>query len=147
MRTRPLIALAVLTLALSGCDSLSSLLGTENKTSDSLALTQAALTGKILSFTPDNAAGGIDNWEYYFRSGYVYGCNREATYQSTGWTVIDDQTVKVHFGNEWEQYKLVNSSGTLADGDLSGRFELSSSPGISMSGSFSQVTALSYCQM
>jgi hypothetical protein len=145
MRRLPMLALAAATLCLAGCDTVSDLLGEDDDVLDSSGVTQAALAGRILSFTPDVPAGGIPNWEYQFNAGSVRACNMEAEYQSTGWSVVDDRTVRVNFGSDWEQYRLVDRGGSLADGNLHGRFEYSSSPGVSMVGSFVQMPSLNWC--
>lgn len=142
MRRLPLLAVTTAALFLTGCDS-GILEGGDD--GDSPVLTQAALDGKILFFTPQPPTGDIPNWEYQFNAGSVRGCNMESEYQATGWTIIDDQTVRVHFGSQWEQYRLVNVTGSLVDFDLRGSFEYSSSPGVTMSGVFSQATQLVWC--
>jgi hypothetical protein len=140
--TRRLYMLITVTMVLSlpACDTLGDLYGGEDA-----SLSADALTGKVLAFTPDTPAGGVNRWEYRFDSGSVTGCNVEATYTSTGWSVVDDQTVRVNFGTQWEEYSLVDAAGTLEEGSLSGRFELDTSPGISMAGSFVQQSSTIYC--
>ena len=135
----PALALA---LVFSACDTVSELTGTD---SGSPTLTEAALRGKVLSFTPEDPTGGIRNWEYEFNAGEVKGCNVENVYHSTGWQVVDDHTVRVIFGGQWEQYELVSFQGSLSDGNLSGRFNYTSSPGVSMTGTFVQMSSTMWC--
>lgn len=109
------------------------------------AFTVASVNGMVLTFHPDVPTGGIDRWEYEFDATTVRGCNIERTYYATGWTLINDRTIRVQFGAQWEQYELVNYTGTAATGDLAGTFNYTSSPGVTMKGQFSQMTSTILC--
>ena len=107
--------------------------------------TAAGLQGAVLGLIPDSPVGGIDRWEYEFGTSTVKGCNIERTYNATSWTLVDSRTVKVFFGQQWEQYRLVNYTGTVAGGDLGGSFEYTSSPGVTMTGTIVQQTSTLFC--
>lgn len=112
-------------------------------------ITAADLTGKRLLFhnpDPDTDIGEHEWWEYTFDSGKAYGCNDVASYESTGWVISGENTIRVNFGNQYEQYTLTDVSGTLAGNDFGGKFHLTSSvPGNVADGTFSQITASQYC--
>ncbi|MFQ5537140.1 MAG: hypothetical protein ACE5GJ_06775 [Gemmatimonadota bacterium] len=103
------------------------------------------LPGTVLGFVPSEPVGGIDRWEYKFTGSGAIGCNIERSYQATSWELIDDRTVRVHFGGQWEQYRLVNYTGRVANGDLAGTFEYTSSPGVSMTGQLFQQSSTIFC--
>ena len=69
----------------------------------------------------------------------------ERTYQATSWNLVDERTVRVYFGSQWEQYRLVNYNGTVATGDLAGTFEYTSSPGVTMTGTIVQQSSTIFC--
>lgn len=144
MRRRTLVMCLGTVFVLAGC-SLSDLVSS-NK-SAALNLTSSALTGKVLSFTnpsPNTARGEQANWEYTFQAGRALGCNQYKKYTSTGWTA-SGKTIRVNFGSQYEQYRILSSSGTLESGNLTGTFELTSSANQRFQGSFRQVRSSRYC--
>lgn len=108
--------------------------------------TVASLPGTVLGLIPEEPVGGIDRWEYQFTATGARGCNIERSYEATGWSLIDDRTVRVEFGAQWEQYRLVNYTGTVATGDLAGTFAYTSSPGVSMMGTIVQQSFPLFCE-
>ena len=139
IRTRHLTFL-VLMIAVAGCDTVEEATGVEGNASLS------AIQGKVLRFVPDVPIGGIARSELQFLSGFVVACNEEARYETLGWELLDDTTVRVHYEqSQWENYTVVNTSGSLQNSDFRGRYLYDSSPGIQMEGSFTQVSALTLC--
>lgn len=134
-------------LSLPGCDTLSDLLGTEEETSDDVVVA-ALLVGKVIAFhnpNPNTAIGEQSNWDYTFDHFKAIGCNPTRGYESTGWEVIGNKTIKVNFGDQFEQYSLVASSGSLGTGDLKGTFRLTSSvAGNVVDGTFEQIPSPRY---
>ena len=148
-RLRSLAALTAVLLSASACDFVDDLVGTEDADYE---LTTAALTGKIIHFTnpsPNTSIGEHGAWDYTFRAGQAVGCNSVNGYVSDGWEVRGAMTIRVYFGQQWEQYELTSASGTLEEGNFKGKFRLTSSvPGnVVPDGSFTQadVTRFSGC--
>lgn len=141
-RKTVLMASALTLFSLAGCDVVDVAGGGE-------PLTEASLTGQVLLFTnpsPNTDIGEHGEWEYTFRSGSAMGCNSNAQYTSDGWSVLGDNTIKVYFGNQYEQYELKSVEGSLDDGDFRGNFHLTSSvPGNVVDGTFRQISFNLYC--
>lgn len=141
---RILVACCLL-LSAAGCDILETAAEEEG---EEFVLTEALLTGKVLVFTnpsPNFSIGEEPEWEYTFVAGTAYGCNPNASYQSTGWSV-SGSSIRVSFGSAYENYELRSASGSLQNGTLRGEFHLTSSvPGNVVDGSFRQVTSNLYC--
>ena len=137
-----LMASAVLLFSLPGCDFIDDLLETEGA---DFELTATALSGKVLLFTnpsPNTSIGEHSAWDYTFRSTSAVGCNSESGYTSDGWEVIDANTIKVYFGQHYEQYRLDSMEGSLSDVSLKGTFHLTSSvAGNVVDGTFKQATS------
>lgn len=112
-------------------------------------LTEETLTGSILLFTNPNPNTGIGEhgeWEYTFRSGDAIGCNSNASYTASGWTIMGDNAIRVYFGSQYEEYTLGSTDGSLADGTYQGTFHLTSSvPGNVVDGTFRQISFNVYC--
>lgn len=110
--------------------------------------TASLLQGKILRFTnpkPNTNIGEEPAWEYTFNKLRVFGCNANNRFESTGWTIIGN-SIRVQFGQQFENYELRTVSGTLEGGSFSGTFHLTSSvPGNVVDGSFRQVSRTSFC--
>ncbi|MFQ5538696.1 MAG: hypothetical protein ACE5GJ_14770 [Gemmatimonadota bacterium] len=142
---RALMTSALLISSLSGCDFLDELLETENAGPE---LTAAALSGKVLLFTnpdPDPSIGEHGTWDYTFRNSSAVGCNSQGSYTSDGWEVMDANTIRIYFGQHWEQYRMDSMQGSLSDISLKGTFRLTSSvPGNEVDGRFSQAATGRY---
>lgn len=140
MRRTTLTALALGTFVMAGCSG-----DDQGPQFTEDPFTAADMNGVVLGLVPDNPVGGIARWEYEFSVDAVKGCNIERVYNATSWKLIDSKTVRVYFGEQWEQYELVNWNGRVADGDLTGTFNYSSSPGVTMTGTLFQQSSTFFC--
>ncbi len=137
----------LLLLSLPACDTLNDLVGTEEEGGTGV-VSAAILVGKVIAFhnpNPNTSIGEQSDWDYTFQHFLAIGCNPTRGYESTGWEVINNETIKVIFGEQFEQYTLKSSSGSLATGDLKGTFHLTSSvPGNVVDGTFEQISSPRY---
>ena len=74
------------------------------------------------------------------------GCNSNASYTASGWTIMGDNAIRVYFGSQYEEYTLGSTDGSLVDGTYQGTFHLTSSvPGNVVDGTFRQISFNMYC--
>lgn len=143
MKRRAFLLFSILLLVpLSGCDLLEELTGVDEDEA-TFELTASVLSGKIIAFSnpsPNTSIGELPEWDYSFRSPHAIACNPQRDFTSDGWEVMDAKTLRIYFGQHYEQYRLDSMEGTLEGGDLRGTFHLTSSvAGNVVDGSFRQV--------
>ena len=97
-------------------------------------VTAESITDATVTFTPDEAMGGVAYWMYEFHAdGVPVACNSNGNYYyPTSWEADNNNGVTVYFDGDWEDYTFYPDDGDLEEGS----FDYDSSVGISMTGRY-----------
>jgi hypothetical protein len=148
-KTRVALAAFALSLALSGCGIVDAA-----NPDEELVLNETVLEGKILRFRNTSSEGGDSGAtlqpeiEYVFTIGNLVACNASRTFRATAWEVNEgNNSIRVSFGSQWENWKIVEASGSLEGSNLKGTYEYTSSvSSLKAFGDFTQVSSPKFCK-